>query len=519
MGTWWFGWWSLRRLLLTTIRPSFFPRRLVWAELWGSLVGLGRYQQARRLVTETEAAALPVGTVPAATGQPNPRQNKRALTGKTAVRTLELSQATTPIEDAAAYDALRLYLTWQGQLLGFIEIAHYGQPISRLELQTVIGQRLGPQLLAYSHAPAQTIMQSILVPLLQGQPVPTLPTTTTQPPTTVSVVVATFDRPNDLRQCLRSLTQQQTNHSVEIIVVDNHPASGQTPPIIAEFNQVRLVNEPRQGLSYARNAGIAASSGQIIVATDDDVIAPPQWLEQLVTPFIDPQVMVVAGNVLPYSLETPAQRLFEQYGGLGRGFERKVVGPKWFRSFRPQAVPTWELGATANAAFRAAIFRHPDIGPIELALGAGSPTGCSEDTYIFYKVLRAGYRIVYEPAAYVWHNHRSDENNLQKQIYNYSKGHVAYHLLTLFRDKDWRALWRLTVSLPYTHVWRVKERLMGCHDYPLSLIFTEMRGHLAGPGALLRSLWRVRKLTQHSRNSIYDEPVQTESQPTKISTP
>lgn len=511
IGTWWFGWWSVRRLLLTLLRPSYFPRRLVWAELWGSLVGLGRYQQARRPVTAAEIATLPAGSVPAAAGRVNSRHNTRTVTGKTAVRTLELSQPLAAIDDAATYDTIHLYATWQGRLLGYVEIDHYGQPISTLELQTILGQRLGAHMLDLSNTSPQATIQSLLWPMLQRQPVAAAPQTEGQPETAVSVVVATFDRPHDLRRCLHSLTQQQTRHSLEIIVVDNHPVSGQTAPTVAKFKQVKLINEPRQGLSYARNAGIAASSGQIIVTTDDDVIAPPHWIEELVAPFSNPAVMVVTGNVLPYALETAAQRMFEQYGGLGRGFERKVVGPDWFRSFRVQAVPTWELGATANAAFRAAIFHHPDIGPIELALGAGSPTGCSEDTYIFYKVLRAGYQIVYEPAAYVWHNHRSDDGTLQKQIYNYSKGHVAYHLLTLFRDKDWRALWRLGVSLPYVHIWRSKEWLLGRRHYPLWLALTELRGHLAGPWALLWSLWRVHKLAQHERSSIDYEPVQAES--------
>ena len=72
------------------------------------------------------------------------------------------------------------------------------------------------------------------------------------------------------------------------------------------------------------------------------------------------------------------------------------------------AVPTWKLGATANAAFRAAIFSDPAIGVLDEALGAGMPTGCSEDTYLFYRILKAGHTIVYEPAAWVWHEHRRD---------------------------------------------------------------------------------------------------------------
>jgi glycosyltransferase involved in cell wall biosynthesis len=308
----------------------------------------------------------------------------------------------------------------------------------------------------------------------------------------VSIVVATLDRPNELRECLSHLTLQETNRTAEIIVVDNHPDSNLTPPVIAEFSGVRLVVERRRGLAYARNKGFLASRGEIVVATDDDVIAPPDWLEKLLDPFANSEVMVVTGNILPWRLETAAQRLFEAYGGLGRGGQRRVACGEWFRQCRT-AVPTWSLGATANAAFRASIFSHPRIGLMDEALGPGMPSGVGEDTYLFYKVLKAGYNIVYEPDAWVWHKHRRDLPALRRQIFNYSKGHVAYHLTTLLRDGDWRALINLAVLLPGTHVRRALRHLFGRSDYPLSLILVEAAGNLAGPWALWKSRQRVKR--------------------------
>jgi GT2 family glycosyltransferase len=311
----------------------------------------------------------------------------------------------------------------------------------------------------------------------------------------VSVVVATFDRPDDLRICLRALQAQQTAHQVEVIIVDNHPASGLTAPVVAEFPGFVLINEPRQGLAYARNAGFLASRGEIIVTTDDDVTTPPDWLETLVAPFAQPEVMVVTGNTLPLALETQAQQLFEAYGGLGRGAEAKQVSGEWFRSFRFQAVPTWRLGATANAAFRATIFSHPEIGLMDEALGPGMPSGVGEDTYLFYKVLKAGYTLVYEPNAVVWHKHRREMRALRRQIYDYSKGHVAYHLTTWLRDGDQRALFHVCCLLP---PWRILQlgrlfwrQLRGDNPYSVSLLLLEMRGNLAGPMGLWLSRRRV----------------------------
>jgi O-antigen biosynthesis protein len=386
---------------------------------------------------------------------------------------------------------------WGDRPLGSVDIANRHQPISEARLRDAIVAKLTPKLLQEGlirHFVPASLISSATSPA-------TLPATIP-----VSVVVATYDRPDDLRKCLHCLVNQASPRSVEIIVVDNHPASGLTAAVVAEFPGVVLVNEPRQGLAYARNAGISASRGAVVLTTDDDVTMPSDWLEKLIAPFVNPDTMAVTGNILPLELETRAQRLFEAYGGLGRGFEPMMVNGSWFRQFI-SAVPTWRLGTTANAAFRVAIFMHPEIGLMDEALGAGMPTGGSEDTYFFYKILKADYTFVYEPAAYVSHKHRGDLALLRRQLYNYSKAHVAYLLTTLLRDHDRRAVVRLAIKLPQTYLWRIKERLLGRSAYPLSLILLEIAGNLAGPW----SLWRARRRVRRAGRSAPYIPVSQRS--------
>jgi glycosyltransferase involved in cell wall biosynthesis len=394
-----------------------------------------------------------------------------------AVRMVNIGQPLPDLADVSSYSGVRVFVEQDDALLGYVDIANAYQPVARTTLQAAIDRQLEWH-------------------LVNGAVQVKRARTSLPPEVSVSIVVATYDRPDNLRHCLGSLLAQRTDRPVEIVVVDNHPASKLTSPVVAEFSGVALVSEPRQGLAYARNAGFLACHGDIVVTTDDDVIAPPGWLEKLIAPFAHSDVMIVTGNILPLELETKPQCLFEQYGGLGRGFEGKEVNLAWFNSFRYQAVPTWRLGATANAAFRTTIFSHPEIGLMDEALGPGMPSGVGEDTYLYYKVLRAGYTLVYEPSAYVWHRHRRDMLALQRQIYDYSKGHVAYHLTTVLRDRDWRALFHIAVLMPPWRLYQAARlavvHLLGRSNYSLPILWWEIKGNLLGPWALWQSRKRVR---------------------------
>lgn len=498
LGLGWFWERNVWRLLLSLMRPSPSTRSLILAEIWGSLIGVVQYFRARSMAKRVENK---FGPLPHAEVHMTNMSKDEVLNRKSgfAERSVDLCQCLKPLADVTDYPLTRVSVTRGGRLLGHVDIANQHQLISATRLRDEIVREFNLKLLEESDTSALDSVTAETLATLRRHYMPTEGTSKTDTSDRlpvvipVSVVVATYDRPDHLRNCLRCLTAQETLRQVEIIVVDNHPTSRLTPPVVAEFPEVVLVNEPRQGLSYARNAGIVASKGKIIVATDDDVTMPSDWLEKLIAPFTRDDVMIVTGNVFPLELETSAQELFEAYGGLGRGFERREADGNWFESFGRRAVPTWTLGSTANAAFRTTIFSDPQIGLLEEALGPGTPTGAGEDTYLFYKVLRTGYTLVYEPEAYVWHEHRRDISSLRRQIYCYSKGHVAYHLTTLIRDHDLRALLRLTVELPKWHLWRIKEWLLGRRTHPLSLTLLEIIGNLAGPFALWRSRRRLKR--------------------------
>jgi O-antigen biosynthesis protein len=478
LAQWWMRWWHVRRLLRSLVRPHEFPRDLIRAELSGVVPGLFAYFRARR-------EGVPLGGAPLAlVAAPAPRTRRQRKAGP-ALRLVDVGEPLRHVEDAG-HARSRVLVTRGHHALADVELPMRGRALSPARLRDAVARDVAKRFArARAHPRATARLLDAHVADRRDRLAPDV---------TVSIVVATRNRPDDLRVCLRHLAAQESPRPVEIVVVDNDPGSGATAPVVAAFPAVRLVEEPRQGLAYARNAGFAASRGELLVATDDDVTMPPGWLEELLAPFARPKVAAVTGLVWPESLDEPAQRLFESYGGLARGLRPFVADSEWFRSFRIRAVPTWDLGATANAAFRASVL--DEVGMMDEALGAGTPTGCSEDTDLFYRILRNGHILRYEPRAYVRHRHRRTRPALRRQIYAYSKGHVAYHLTTLLRDRDHRAAVRLLLELPYGHLLRAWRSVRGHSDYPLSLLLVEIAGHVAGPWSLWRSRRRVRRLSR-----------------------
>jgi GT2 family glycosyltransferase len=492
--TWWIGqkiWCALASLMY----PN--PRRdLHFLEFKGLFKGPFRYHRARSqahkiIKTYSSPSYLESGKKIIS------QESGSGPGAGTAVRSIDVAKPLPVLDDVADYSIVRVFVQRGDIPIGSVDIPTLGQPIRNTRLREALVDHFETRLFISDGSSQFDPLKAEAYAALERHLVQEDKDKQIEDPVclpnaySVSIILATCDRPNDLRDCLNSIMAQKSTRKMEVIVVDNNPASGLTRPVVAEFPIVILLEEHRPGSSYARNTGIAASTGDIIVTIDDDETAPPGWLEKLLAPFVRSDVMLVTGNVLPKELETPAQHLFEIYGAFGRGYEPIDAGKIWFETPVRRAVATWRLGGTGNAACRASIFADPQIGLFDESLGA--PFGVGEDTYMFYKVLKAGYTVFYEPKAYLFHKHRRSFKALQRQIYNYSKGHVAYHLTTLFNDHDFRALVRVLIELPSYHVKRLIVRLLGRIDYPLSLILCEITGNLAGPFALFRSRRRVRR--------------------------
>src|SRR5215471_10901315 len=121
----------------------------------------------------------------------------------------------------------------------------------------------------------------------------------------ITVVVSTYNRCEMLPAALEHLLEQETGGiCYEVIVVDNNSSDATREVvrrIIGEGHpNLRYVFEPKQGSSFARNAGIAAATAEIIAFVDDDVVVAKDWIATIKQAFEDqPEIDCIGGKVVP----------------------------------------------------------------------------------------------------------------------------------------------------------------------------------------------------------------------------
>ncbi|MBC7139546.1 MAG: glycosyltransferase, partial [Defluviimonas sp.] len=315
-----------------------------------------------------------------------------------------------------------------------------------------------------------------------------------------SVVICTRRRAADLAGCLAGLSGEIAKGR-DIVVVDNGP-DAETEAVVRGYRGIRYVQEPRPGLSRARNAGIAAARGEVAVFVDDDVRPEPGWIEPLLGAFA-PGVDVVCGLVLPETLYAEAQIAFQYDLGFGGMGHLPLVYDREFLDEAEGSPPVWNIGAGANMAVRRQ--RVLELGGFDERVGPGAAGGCGDDSEYWHRVLHAGGKIVYEPLSVVRHRHRDSWTELKRQAHGYGFGHVVALFAQYGRQRDRRDLRRALLTIPLWLVWRAlkapAQRLAGRPD---RLTGSWLRGY-AGALAYLPLAYRAPPASEYSLKADSDD--------------
>lgn len=255
----------------------------------------------------------------------------------------------------------------------------------------------------------------------------------------VTVVVGTYNRAEMLRQTLSSLTALETERSgdgrlrYEVVVVDN-ASTDHTPRVIAETDPgaavaIRGFHETQPGVAFARNHGIREARGEWIAFHDDDQVAHPRWLVELLGLAQRRGLSVVGGNVvlrLPEGSRrdlAPAARDM-----LGERTGRTAEQP-YGRKFIP---------GTNNLLVKRAVL--DEVGLFNVGITDGG-----EDAELWRRIRSAGYQAWYTPESITYH--LIPEKRLGDDYMRWTARRKGQHVARRERlDWGWLALWPVAAA-------------------------------------------------------------------------
>lgn len=242
----------------------------------------------------------------------------------------------------------------------------------------------------------------------------------------VSVIIATYRRPDSLRDTLESLRRSRCpRERFEVVVCDNAD-DAETRAVCEGFRrelELRYIVERRRGKNAALNRAVEEARGELFLFTDDDVIANPSWITEMWEgPTRWPEHAVFGGKVLPIWPSPPPAHLSTRslHGVFFTVLDsEKPEGPSQeFTPFGPNV-------GIRRAVFDAGHRYDTTIGPSGRSYIMGS------ETEMVRRLRRAGYEPVFLPRSKVGHKVREEQYSVRWLL----RRSVNYGRMLAFRNR------------------------------------------------------------------------------------
>jgi len=214
----------------------------------------------------------------------------------------------------------------------------------------------------------------------------------------ISIVIPTFNGASRIGDCLDALLKQTAGRDVEILVV-NDGSTDDTAEVVGGYSGVRLITQRNAGPAAARNRGALEARGTFLLFTDDDCVPMPDWLDSMIKPFDDPEVVGARGIY-----RTQQKRLAARF-----------VQIEYEDRYRLMAdLDCIDFIDTYSAAFRRDRF-------LEMAgYDTSFPVACAEDVELSYRMSAHGWKMKFAPAAIVYHMHPSTLSRYLRKKYKFA---------------------------------------------------------------------------------------------------
>ncbi|MFG2165044.1 bifunctional polysaccharide deacetylase/glycosyltransferase family 2 protein [Micromonospora chersina] len=219
----------------------------------------------------------------------------------------------------------------------------------------------------------------------------------------VSVIVPAYNEAANIAATVRSLVAS-AYPALEVIVVDDGSSDG-TADIVERMGLrgVRVIRQANAGKPAALNTGIRAARADLLVLVDGDTVFQPDTVYRLVQGFADPTVGAISGNTKVANRRRLLGRWQHLEYVIGFNLDRRMYDVL-------ECMPT--IPGAIGAFRREVLF----------AIGGVPADTLAEDTDLTMKVLRAGWRVVYEEGAIAWTEAPSSLRQLWRQRYRWCYG-------------------------------------------------------------------------------------------------
>lgn len=249
----------------------------------------------------------------------------------------------------------------------------------------------------------------------------------------VSVIVCSYNGAKTLEACLESL--QHLNYpDYEVVMVDDG-SKDNTQEIVKKFPSVVSIVQPNMGLSYARNAGAAAASGDVFAYTDSDCMADPDWLYYMVGTLLSGDYGGVGGpNISPPAVDWVQAAVAAAPGGPSHVLLTDVVA---------EHIPG------CNMAFHRWAFEK--VGGFDVEYRKAG-----DDVDFCWRLQQEGQVIAFSPSAIVWHYRRFTLQAFRKQQEGYGEAESMLRFKHLiFFGPTGTAKWKGTIYGAPRFTWLV----------------------------------------------------------------
>ncbi|HEY7115650.1 MAG TPA: glycosyltransferase [Tepidisphaeraceae bacterium] len=225
----------------------------------------------------------------------------------------------------------------------------------------------------------------------------------------MSVIICSYNGASTVESCLRSM-ERIRYPAYEVIFVDDGSTDG-TQEILKKFPWVRNIRQKNMGLSYARNVGMNAARGEIIVYTDSDCEADEDWLYYMALAMVrSPHAGMGGPNLIPDEGSWVADCV-----GLSPGGPTHVM----IDDRTAEHVPGCNMAYYTRVA--------KEINGFDSQFRAAG-----DDVDFIWRLQHAGYTIGFAPAAQVWHYRRNTVKAYLKQ----QRGYGVAEALLKYKHPD-----------------------------------------------------------------------------------